>query len=181
MKIIVSDVDDVCADLVTEWLKRYNKDWNDNVKKSDLTDWDISLFIKDKNNKKYLYEYIEDPSLYDKIKPIKNSLWGINTLRNFGYRIIFVTSSTSGSAGRKFHWLQDYGFIENKKDYIEAYDKSLIFGDYMIDDKLDNVQSFTGKGILFGEMWGNVWNRKAKNWKEVINLISSEQQIEKEK
>ncbi len=177
MKIIISDVDDVCGNLIDEWLKRYNRDWNDTLKKSEITEWDISLFLKDKNNKKQFYEYIEDPTIYDSIKPIKNALWGINTLRSFGYRIVFVTSSTIGHAGRKFRWLQDHGFIEHKKDYIEAFDKSLIIGDYMIDDRIDNVRTFSGKGILFGEMWHKSdWDRKAKNWKEVINLISLEQQ-----
>ncbi len=177
MKIIVSDVDDVLADLVFIWLKLYNADFKENIKKSDITEWDIGSFLKYPNNRKYLYEYIENPSIYDKIKPIKDSLWGINKLRSFGYRVIFVTSSTLGQTNRKYQWLKDYGFIDNRKDYFEAIDKSVFNCEYMVDDKFDNVINCNGKGILFEQNWNKkeIWGRKCNGWKEVINLISLEQ------
>lgn len=177
MKIVVSDVDDTVASLVETWIKLYNVDFKDNIKKSDIVAWDIGSFIKNPNNRQYLYEYIEDPTIYDKIKPIKDSLWGINKLKNMGYRVVFATASTIGASGRKYRWLKDYGFIDSKSDYIECYDKNLVRGDYIIDDRFDNVINFQGKGILYSQPWNlkDNWNMRCNNWKEVINLISSEQ------
>lgn len=177
MKQLVCDIDDVLLDLVQEWIRRYNFDFQENIKKSDITDWDLSQFIQNKNNKEYLYQYIEDPSIYDNIKPIKNSLWGINQLRKLGYRVLFVTSATKGHHLRKLQWLQDYNFIDHRKNYFEAVDKSVYIGEYIIDDKFDNVINFQGKGILYQQSWNikENWNRKCNGWKEVINLISLEQ------
>ena len=177
MKQFVCDIDDVLLDLVSEWIRRYNFDFQENIKKSDINDWDLSQFIKNKNNKKYLYQYIEDPSIYDNIKPIKNSLWGIKQLRNLGYRIIFVTSSTMGHTNRKMKWLQDHKFLDDRRNYYEAIDKSVFIGEYIIDDKFDNVVNFKGKGILYTQPWNlkENWNRKCGSWKEVVSLISSEQ------
>ena len=177
MKQLVCDIDDTLLDLVTEWLRRFNRDFQDNIKKSNITGWDLGSFISNPNNRKYLYEYIEDPSIYDNIKPIKNALWGINKLRMFGYRIIFVTSATKGHFQRKLQWLQDYNFIDNRKNYFEAVDKSVFIGEYIIDDKFDNVVNFNGKGILYSQPWNlkENWNRRCNNWKSVIDLISSEQ------
>ena len=174
MNIIV-DVDDCVADLVGEWLKRYNFDYGESLKKSDVTEWDISKFLRKPENKEFLYQYIEDPNLYNNIKPIKDSLWGINKLKSMGNRVIFVTASTIGSAGRKFQWLKDHKFIDNKNDYVETLDKSIIRGHWMIDDRFLNVKSFHGRAILFDAFWNRCeqWDLKAKSWKHVIKIISS--------
>ena len=40
---IAVDVDDVVADLITEWLKRYNHDYNDTKTPADITQWAIGM------------------------------------------------------------------------------------------------------------------------------------------
>lgn len=161
------DVDDVTCDLMTEWLSRYNKDYDDNLKKENITDWDISRFVKPECGKK-IYKYVEDPSIYDHCKPIEGSLNAINQLRKAG-RAIFVTSWNIGIAGRKYTWLKDHGYIDSIDDYFEAHDKNMIKFDILIDDGFHNFKS-KYSGLLFSQPWNMKLDhyRRINNWEEFM-------------
>jgi len=146
--IVLSDIDDVVADFVPNWLRKYNKQYNDTLKKSKILNWNVSEFIKEKENKDRLYEYLNDPKLYDDVVPIKNALWGINELRNMGHRVIFVTGG--GYPNRKFQWLSDHGFQPTKDNYVEILNKYLIKGDWLIDDGYHNIVTFPNNSLTCG-------------------------------
>jgi 5'(3')-deoxyribonucleotidase len=172
MTIFAVDVDDVCADLMTVWLNEYNWDFEDNLKREDMTDWNISLFVKKECGNKIL-RYIEDPTMYDFIQPLPDSLEGVNILRKIG-RVVFVTSATNGCAGRKFRWLQEKEFNPAIEDYIEAKDKSLIKYDIMIDDNFNNIKD--GKNnILFNQPWNKKYTypHRMSNWKQMIDYVKA--------
>ena len=78
-QIIAMDVDSVVADLGTAWLNRYNRDYNDNMTNENILSWDTHKYVKPECGKK-IYEYIEDPSLYDEVLPICGSLWAMDAL-----------------------------------------------------------------------------------------------------
>ena len=126
MKTIAVDVDGTVADLHTVWLARYNQDYNDNLQSNEIIAWNIHEFTKPECGKR-MYEYIEYPSIYDDVLPINGSLEVINELKakRKDLRIIYVTNSTLGTAGRKYTWLKHYGFLDKLDDYVEAKDKAL--------------------------------------------------------
>lgn len=168
MNILV-DIDDVCCDLLSTWLTYYNKDYDDNLTKEQITDWDTSKFVKPECGVK-IFKYLENPSLYDNCKPIPDSLEGISLLREMG-RVIFVTASTNGASGRKFRWLNHNGFDVNFSDYVEAVDKTLIIGNIMIDDNYENIRRFSGAGFLFRQPHNKKYFHplEIKNWREFID------------
>ena len=57
---VAVDVDDVCADLLTEWLYRYNLEYEDNLTVADVDRWDLSEQVKPECGKK-IYNYLRDP------------------------------------------------------------------------------------------------------------------------
>lgn len=170
MHTIAIDVDDVTADLVSAWLDRYNLDHNDSLSEKDIKTWDIGSHTKIGDK---MYEYLT-PDLYDLISPIFNSLWGIGKLREMGNKVIFVTSFLPSLAGRKYHWLKFYGFLESQKDYIEAKDKSLIRCDYLIDDSPDNIINSYGIPIVFTREWNKqLWTYdRVDNWVDIVSYFS---------
>jgi len=181
MLTIISDVDGVLANLVTPWLAKYNKDYDDDVKPENLKDWDIHPFLKPECGLKF-YDYIEDPKLYDKVKPYTDDAQQtIAKLREDGHRVIFVTTSTLGASGAKFTWLTKWGFIDGNGmgDYVEATDKNLIKADVLIDDRYDNTQKWYNKGqfpILFKQPWNEnktVPYYHTSNWDNVYKIIQS--------
>jgi len=171
-KIIFMDVDDVCALLSQVWLARYNKDYNDNLTDKDITDWSIDKFVKPECGIK-IYKYLEDPTLYDNIKPREGAVEGIEALKKMGYRVIFSTSCPIEVAGRKFYWLQDNGFTLKEREYTEIRDKSLLKGEYMFDDSYDNVAGFSGEACLLTRPWNEKysWNWRVKDWDEYISQM----------
>ena len=173
-KILGIDVDGVCADLHTPWLGGYNFDWNDNLQISDITDWYIHQFVKTECGEN-IYKYIEDPKLYDNVLPITGSLEHINKLRELEFRIVYVTSSTRGTMGRKYDWLLEYGFINRLDDYVETKDKSLILTDALIDDYHGNLENFVGYKFLFDSPWNQGKARKdmvrVYNWEDTVELV----------
>jgi len=47
--VIAVDVDDTVADLVTPWLARYNRDFDDTLEKESITSWDIARGFQQEN------------------------------------------------------------------------------------------------------------------------------------
>lgn len=175
-KIIAVDVDDVVADLISEWLRYYNNDYNDNVTVDDIKSWNIHEYVKCGIK---IYDYLDKPRLYDTVIPVENSIWGVNTLREMSYRVVFVTSTNINQNGQKLMWLQKYTFLPNQvkfeRDYVEAVDKSLVYCDYLIDDKPDNIINSRGKGLLFTRPHNQDSKLlRVENWYDVIKFFTNE-------
>jgi 5'-nucleotidase len=148
---IAVDVDDVCADLLSEWLRRYNLDYGDSLLPEDITAWDLHQFVKPKCNK-LIYEYLRaTPCLYDNIHPIQGARAAVRNMRADGHRVIFVTSCTVGTVDAKMRWLIRWGFLpkgNHQRDFIAAADKASVKADVLIDDHVANVQGYPGPSIL---------------------------------
>ena len=175
-KIIAIDVDGVCADLHTSWINRYNRDWDDNLQVSDITDWYIHQFCKPECGNR-MYEYIEDPTIYDETFPITGSQITLELLRESrpDFRFIYVTSSTRGTMGRKYDWLVEHGFIKDLDDYVEMKDKSLVRADGLLDDYQGNIIKFHGEKFLFDSPWNKNFHHSSVirifNWMDASVMI----------
>ena len=151
--MIFVDVDDVVADLCSEWVRLYNHEYGDTLRREDITDWNITKFVKPEcgNN---IFNYLRNHDLYKGVLPIDGASEGVMQLRDLGYRVVFATSCNLKMAGQKLQWLDDYGFLSMDKqgvckDYIEISDKHLLLGDTLIDDYHHNLNGFNGRRILF--------------------------------
>lgn len=173
--IFAVDVDDVCLNLVSSWLEKYNRFCNDSVKKEDIKSWDIASYVK-KCTPEVFYSML-DSGLYSRMSSLDGALQGVNFLRE-RYRVIFVTSNFGDVGRAKFDRLNVLGFNINKRDFIEASDKSLIVCDYLLDDNVDNVVSAFGFGIIFTQPWNENWNNRShnvlrvKSWNELVGRFT---------
>lgn len=175
MKTILIDVDYVTADLHTEWLRRYNRDYEDNLTGDKITEWAVHKFTKPTCEKR-IYEYLSDADLYTKVVPAKDALSGVHFLKENDYQCVFVSS---GIHLGKVKWLFDYEFIDDESQIIFAKDKSLIYGDFMIDDYDENIKSFYklnrhGTGILYNaphNQHAESWMLRAMSWTDCIRMI----------
>lgn len=176
IRIVAVDVDGTVAGLHPVWLGRYNYDFNDNLQVEDIVDWNIHQFAKPECGKQ-MYKYIEDPSLYNDVLPITGSLEVISELKveRKDLRFVYVTNSTIGTAGRKYTWLKQYGFLDKQDDYVEAKDKSLIKADMLIDDYQENLISFIGYKLLLHSAWNRAFRHpdvcRVNNWFDIKYMI----------
>lgn len=144
--VIGVDVDGVCANLMPEWLRRYNAEFGDALTPDDITEWNIRKFVKPEA-KTRIFDYLHDSDLYERVEPIDGALEGVRKIRANGNRVVFVTSAVTGHAGQKLLWLRRHGFLSCSnpypcRDYFEATDKALLNLHYLIDDRLTTVQEF---------------------------------------
>jgi 5'-nucleotidase len=164
---IILDVDDVCADLVTRWVGVYNLEHEDNLQREDISDWDIGSFTKI-GKKFYDYLDMQDFNLYWGMNPVKDALWGVETLRKLNHEVIFCT--VFDYYNRKWDWLKRYRFTNNPDEFVVAHNKNLIKGDYIIDDNWDNFVKYDGEKYLFDQPWNRKYDTKNRvmNWEELI-------------
>jgi 5'-nucleotidase len=179
--IIICDIDDTVADLLTVWLSRYNADYNDDLDRDDITAWDMTKFVKPECGVK-IYDYLKDEHIYDEVEPIPGALMGVTRLRGMGHHILFVTANIHRE---KWEWLKRHGFLPKtwtSQDYICCYDKHLIKADAIIDDKPETIDRFPGLAILFDRPHNQVYSAlwRAHSWNEVIELISKYQPCDDE-
>lgn len=150
-KVIALDVDDVCADLLSEWLRLYNLDYNDNLLPENIWDWDLSKCVKPVCGRS-IYKYLHKANLYDGVKPFEGAREAVYTLLSKGHRVVYVTACVQDTMDQKLEWLLHHCFLTKKnyrRDFIAAGDKSLIMADYLFDDRPLNVETFKwGTGVL---------------------------------
>lgn len=175
--ILAIDVDGVVADTMVAILHRYNRDYDDRLTLEDIKAYGVEKFVKPQCGSN-IYRYFEDANLYNSIFPIVDSHYGITSLRLMGHhRVVFVTTPSPGTNGKKLAWLKFYGFLRHDVDYVECHDKSLIRADVMVDDKISNLAGFTGERIIFTQPWNkqdSVTNSyRANGWPDVIQIVAA--------
>lgn len=176
-EVIAVDVDDVVAGLVDQWLKKYNNDYNDNLKADNITDWEIGKFTKIGDN---FYKYLT-PELYTSVRPLDGALEGVKALKRMKYEILFATVPALGTEGCKFDWLVRNGFLDKteKNKYYETNNKGEIEADILLDDSYKNITAFHNEyktGILFRKPWNrkNIWSFCTYSWPSFVNMMKDQ-------
>jgi 5'-nucleotidase len=182
---ILCDVDGVVADLHTEWLRRYNRDYGDTLTADQITGWEIDRFVSVACGKR-IYDYLRDPDLYLCVDPVDGAQEGVAELRRRGHRVVFVTSNVKGMLDQKWAWLERNGFLpegSTAADLVSATDKSFIMGQVAIDDYSENLRtSLAFHRLLFAQPW-NVnahsphWSR-VYNWPSVVEHVAMYERME---
>lgn len=140
------DVDDVCLDLIGEWLRRYNLAWGDSLRPEDIKSWMISSHTKPECGLKIL-ELLREPDLYDCVQPIAGALEMVEEVREFA-DIMFVTSCEDVTMESKYRNLKRNSFIRGMDEYAPIRKKHKVMVDVLVDDGMHNVDAFPGKSIL---------------------------------
>jgi 5'(3')-deoxyribonucleotidase len=168
--IIGIDLDDVCIDMMSTWIRFYNRDFSDNLTKDIIEDWDISKYVKPEA-KTAIYDYINKPEVFLESKPVLGALDYIKYLRTLGHRIIYITANNPMNC--KQQWLEKWGFLDDMKNFIQCYDKSLISVDALLDDRYENCRDSQGTGWLLTQPWnrGYDYPLRVKDWTDFIRKI----------
>lgn len=170
-------MDSVLNNLLDVWLGMYNTDYNDTVKVTDITQWDLTKFVK---CGKGIYEYLSLPILYEQCTPTPYAAEVITSLQK-KHEIYVVTAAINFKAiPYKFDWLQTHYPMIKKKQYITMYEKKMFSGDVLIDDGIHNLLAFhqfdplRNRCIVYDQPWnrGNKQFQRAKNWNDVERLVT---------
>lgn len=175
MKRIAIDMDEVMADTMNQCLTRYNKDYACELKSADFHGrrlWDV---IKEEHWPS-IREYFNDPEFFSDIDLMLDAQVVIRELME-RYEVFVVTAAMDVpcSFAAKFSWLQKHFPFIPTDNIVFCGNKGIVLADYLIDDNLRQLRSFTGEGILFTAPHNIAETefRRVNSWGDVRTLFLS--------
>lgn len=177
--IVGLDVDDVLLDLMPRWLADYNEEWEDILTPKHITSWDISQHVKPECGKR-IYGYL-NPDMYADMAPIQGAGQFVQDIRNMGHTPRYITACGDPKklklhrafATAKSDRLKELDIMQDGELLLPGRDKSRAPVDVLIDDRIENVESFrNGLGVLFTQPWNrsSVCTR-ARSYTDALDLI----------
>jgi len=144
---IAIDLDDTQSEFCSHWISIYNAIFEDNLKPSDVLDWEIEKYCN-KCSKNELYEILGRNNFFKHTEPVKYARDVIAKLRSMGHEVFTVTAYHPNACIDKSWWLKEYmGFTQD--DIIFCNKKHLIRADMLLDDGAHNHANFEGLKIVY--------------------------------
>lgn len=165
MKRILIDMDEVMADAYGKIVQHYVEEFGP-IEPAEYAGKKIYEIAKASHIRDYLFE----PGWFADLEVMADAQRVIKKLQA-DYEIFIVTSAQEfrHSLSDKHAWLERHFPFIHWKNYVMCGDKSIVSGDYMIDDKVSNLATFDGLGMLFSSPH-NIYDEgyvRVNNWLEV--------------
>ena len=171
-------MDGTISTLVDTWIDELNQTHNTHVLITDIKDYEIEKAFP-LLTKEQIYKPLCSDDFWRKVKPIPNSQKYLKKIIDDGNKGKIVTATHYASYKVKVEWILEYFPFIHWKDIIVAHDKSMIKGDYLIDDCYDNLIGGDWKKICFNQPWNEKYDDKkhdvirVHDWKEIYELSKS--------
>ena len=173
---ICVDMDDVMADTLGEYLRRYNQIFDEAVTPQDLVGkpvWEIAP----PERHAQMHAIFQAEDFFENLEVIPGSQQVMESLTaRFEIFIATQAMAVPNSLGPKFRWLQRHFPFIPASHYVFCGNKSILRADYLIDDLLRNLLHFEGQGILYSAprnltATGFV---RVNNWQEVAEYFANQ-------
>lgn len=175
---ILCDADDTIQELTVHWLAELNRKYNYNVKKEDVTSWDITKAYPELTPDEVL-EPLYSNEFWNKTTPIDGSSYYLEKLVKDGHRVLIVTASNPETFGAKTKKLMEMFPFLTKEQIIRENNKQRIMGDVLIDDGVHNLIGGRYKKFLFNQPNNSGFNEqdyditRVYSWKDIYERISN--------
>lgn len=183
--IILCDLDGVVMDIMSPWLRMYNKDYDDNLKADDIVSQRIEKYVKPECGKD-IYRYLCMKGFFRQAQPYPEAKDGIQKLFNTENDIWFVATPVLDAKyfmHETLEWVEEYYPQIGSKKIIFCLDKGIINGHVLIDDVFENFNGFHGVEVLFERPWNqhitpaklseinDTQCVKTGNWDNIIDTV----------
>ena len=174
---ILVDIDDVIEDLCSAWVKWLNNQWGTDVKREDITDWDVSKFFPTLSRDQ-VFAPLHNDYFWWTIEPKPGAAEYLKKLIEEGYNVYLCTSTDYRNVKPKYEAIVSryFPFIPWRK-VIVAHDKQMINADFLIDDGIHNLEGGSYHKILMSAPHNADYDAekngmsRVNDWEEVYNLI----------
>jgi 5'(3')-deoxyribonucleotidase len=171
--IICVDMDEVIADALGEHLHRYNRDFRERITRADLEGQWLWEFVPPERQEA-LTEYLMSEDFFAVLRVMPHAQRVLERLQS-RYEIYIATAAMEvpSSFNAKFEWLKKYFPFIPASHIVFCGNKSILRGDYLIDDNPRQLRLFRGEGVLFSSPANaNVTGfRRVHNWLEIEELF----------
>ena len=168
---ILFDMDDVLVDFLGGFIEEYNNEYKTNVDIKECDVWNLDKVLTGD-----IYKIMNRDNFIRNLKPKGNSIEVIKRLIDKGYDVFIVSACSPKGYIEKLLWLEEYMPFFNRDRLIPCSEKSAIWGDILIDDKISNLDDFSkiGEGVIFDMPH----NKTDKSYKRFKSLEAFEEYID---
>jgi len=150
--ITLVDIDNILNNFTETCLYLYNQNKGTSFRVPHITQYDIaeSLHIVDKEE--FRQGYLHNPTVVDYCRPLPEAPKYLEKITKLS-QVYLVTARDWTQLTNIQAWVSKfYPFIKDSQ-IIRCQDKSMVRGDILIDDCLDNLVSFPGGKIVLDYPW----------------------------
>jgi 5'-nucleotidase len=175
MKRIAIDMDEVMADTMAHFLEMYNASFGVGLTADQL--FGKRLFeVIEEAHRPAARDYFQHESFFAEIPVMEESQDVVKAL-TARYEVFITTAAMDVpcSFTPKFHWLQRHFPFIPTSHIVFCGDKSIIAGDYLIDDNIRHLTNFRGEGIIYTAPHNvdEMRFRRVNNWEDVRRMFLS--------
>jgi 5'-nucleotidase len=173
MQRIAIDMDEVIADIMPKFVDVYQQEHGVRIERDAY--WGKKIYTVP--GALQLREKLHEPGFFADLPVIEDSQEVIRELMEH-YEVFIVSAAQEfrNSLGDKHDWLcRHFPFIP-WKNFVFCGDKSVIQADYLIDDHVFNLETFSGQGILYTASHNIHENRftRVNHWQDVRAFFEKE-------
>lgn len=145
------DMDGVLVDLLGSWLELYNNTYCDRpgtvrLRNDLITTYDFPNKMDLECTPEQMWGLLSTPGLFYNLKPNPGAVELVTALSSH-YKVLIVTSApwraSPNSGYEKYLWCKK-NLPQNSYELIITGDKSIIPGDFLVDDAPDNLDNYPG-------------------------------------
>lgn len=170
---LILDQDDVLADTHGKLADIVLREFDTQLTSEELHQASFYETLSQADQKR-LYKILHEPGFFSDIPLIPNAQEAVLELSK-KYEIFVATAAMEfpNSFREKYDWLHHhFGFI-SWSNIVFCGDKSILNGDYLIDDMPRNLKTFKGKGLLFNAPHNlkETEFERVMNWEEILKRL----------
>jgi 5'(3')-deoxyribonucleotidase len=170
--VLLVDMDAILADLTAEWYSCYNQsnlqEPHEDVTVHNVTEWEIP----NAKNRDLLWSILSHKGLYRNLPVIPGAIEGMRAIHDSGkFETYIVTAATAAehTIMEKVQWLGEHFPFIKRRNIIACYNKSLIRGDFLLDDAPHNLEGWLkvnpgGVGLTIDYPYNRAIAVPDKNW-----------------
>jgi 5'-nucleotidase len=173
MQRVIVDMDEVIADPMNEMIDWYRERYSQEI---DYEKMLVGSWIKGfpDEHQSLVLERLLSPGFFRNLPVIADSVEVLNEM-NKKYEVFIVSAATEfpNSLKEKMDWLADHFPFFGWRQIALCGDKSIVHGDFMIDDHIKNLKHFKGKPYLFTAAHNLTVSGydRINNWKEAAEIF----------
>ena len=139
---ILIDMDGILVNTLPEWLRRYNERTGEEVKPSDVVEYDVSKFVEDP---KVLTDILNEPGFFRDLEPMPGAIVGMEAIRQERKDLVIVSTlpkKTGTAAQEKLAWVEEHLPWLGTKNVLFTARKDLISGSILFDDCVEHLHAW---------------------------------------
>lgn len=172
MKRLIVDMDDVMADATGQFIHYYEKEFGIRVDRAVLHGKGEGEGFPDNHSAIAKFPYRAN---FFRTMAVNDNCQAVIENLNRKYELFIVSAAMEfpQCLPEKLEWLNEHFPFLSWKQFVFCGSKAVVYGDYMIDDLVHNLERFNGEKFIYTAPHNTHLNhfKRLNNWNEVAERL----------